>query len=111
MDPNLFVDTSGDISMRSLGMGRSEVDESEVRPLSLGVKLAYNMAFLILYARIFLKTYTICFVEWWLTGPVNIESKFEKPKPDLNIHFYQTDCGRWTEQPGAKDIVGISIVL
>ena len=53
IDPNLFVDTSGDISMRSLGMGRSEVDESEVRPLSLGVKLAYNMAFLILYARIF----------------------------------------------------------
>ena len=52
IDPNLFVDTSGDISMRSLGMGRSEVDESEVRPLSLGVKLAYNMAFLIQYARI-----------------------------------------------------------
>ena len=52
IDPNLFVDTSGDISMRSLGMGRSEVDESEVRPLSLGVKLAYNMAFLIQHARI-----------------------------------------------------------
>ena len=50
--------------MRSLGMGRREVDESEVRPLSLGVKLAYNMAFLIPYARIFLKTYTMCFVEW-----------------------------------------------
>ena len=33
-------------------MGRSEVEGSEVRPLSLGVKLAYNMAFLIQYARI-----------------------------------------------------------
>ena len=52
IDPNLIVDTSGDIPMRSLGMGRSEVEGSEVRPLSLGVKLAYNMAFLIQYARI-----------------------------------------------------------
>ena len=53
INPNLFVDTSGNIFMRRLGMGRSEMDELEVRPLSLGVKLAYNMAFLIPYARIF----------------------------------------------------------
>ena len=44
IDPNMIVDTF--FFMRSLGMGRGEVDESEVRPLSLGVKLAYNMAFL-----------------------------------------------------------------
>ena len=64
MDPNLVVDTSGDISMRSLGMGRSEVKGLEVRLPSLGVKLTYNMSFLMRYARISsLKYYTICFVE------------------------------------------------
>ena len=46
-----------------------------------------------------------------MTGPVNIESKVEKPKPDMNIHLYPTDCGRRTVQPGAKGIVGISNVL